>query len=374
MIVGPLHRYHERAGARFLSWGGWRLPAAFTSAADEVRRVRATAGYTDFPFLNHIVVRGPDALATLQHAITRDLARCGPGQGLYTLMLNDDGSVVDDGLVLRLRDDLFVVSVPCRNPLLLPRSLEFLELKAPKEWLCLAPASRVCAHELGAFHVSVQGPRSRELLRPVVELTDLQMFGVREAWVRDIPVIVSRTGFSGELGFEFLVWPEHAPALWETIVELGASHDAGPYGMEATLLMGLEKGYVMGFDFFPGSTPLEVGLAWALDLDKPDFVGRSAVLRRQEDGVKVRLAGLQLPRDGAVPVPNDPVLVHGKQVGLITNAADSPQLGWILARAWLPSEIDVDAAVDVVTTGGLATARVCRGFRFYDPRGLRIRM
>jgi aminomethyltransferase len=374
MPVSPLYHYHQAAGAKFFDWGGWRLPRTYTSAADEILRVRTTAGYTDFPFLSHIVIKGPDAFATLQGLISRDLERCPPGKAKYMLALNEDGAVVDDGLVLRLADDFFIVSVACRNPLLQTVQPGFLGLKEPKSWLRPMPGARVCIQELGAFHLAVQGPCSRALLRPVINLDHLAFFAVREAKVGEIPVIVSRTGYSGELGFEFLVWPEHAPALWETITDLGRAHGAAPYGMEATLIMGLEKGYLMGRDFFPGSTPIEVGLGWAVDFEKENFVGKGAVLRRRDGGIAARLVGLELQEDSPLPMPDDEVLLNSCTVGKITIAAVSCRLGRILARAWLPADIGSGAKVEVLSGTVLSQALVCENYCWYDPQGLRMRL
>lgn len=376
MPVSPLYQYHERAGARFYEWGGWRLPGYYTSPGEEVDRVRASAGYTDLPFLSHMVVRGPDACATLQRLVTRDLDQCSPGKAKYILALDEDGAVIDDGVVLRLADDFFVVSVACRNPTLQTVQPSFLDLKRPKDWLRPEAGSRVDIQELGAFHIGIQGPSSRDLLRPAINLDDLAFFGVREALVGDVPVIVSRTGYSGELGFEFLVWPEHAPALWETIVSLGKPYGAVPYGMDATLLMGVEKGYLMGRDFFLGSTPIEVGLEWAVDLGKKDFVGKSAIARRREAGIKARLVGLEIASNSPLPTADDLVQLDGRTIGRVTIAVASPRLNRILARAWIRSDIEPEIEVEVAGLAGAepTRAKVCDNYCWYDPRGVRLRL
>jgi aminomethyltransferase len=376
MPVSPLHQHHARAGAKFFNWSGWLLSGHYSSPEDELDRVRSSVGYTDLPFLSHMVVRGPDACATLQRLITRDLKACPPGKAKYMLALNEDGAVVDDGLLFRLADDYFIVSVACRNPALQVGQPGFLDLKRPKDWLQPEAGARVSIQELGAFHIGVQGPRSRDLLRPAINLDDLVFFAVREAHFADIPVIVSRTGYSGELGFEFLVWPEDAPALWETIVELGKAYDAVPYGMSATLLMGVEKGYLMGHDFFPGSTPIEVGLEWAMDFAKENFVGKQAVLRRREEGIKARLVGLEMSVDSPLPTAGDSVRLDGRNVGKITIAVVSRRLNRILARACVESNIGSSTEVEVSPLSGAPPlkARLCDSFCWYDPRGLRLKL
>jgi aminomethyltransferase len=228
---------------------------------------------------------------------------------------------------------------------------------------------------MGAFLVSVQGPRSRDMLRPAINLDTLGPFSVQETMFRDIPVIVARTGYSGELGFEFLVWPEHAPSLWEAIIELGDPYGALPYGMNTTLIMGIEKGYLNVWDFYTGSTPLELGLGWAVDLRKPDFMGRDAVLRRHEEGIRTRLVGLELTPDVPTPSYGDCVIVDGKEVGKVTNAGVSPRLEQTIARAWLPADVGASASeAYVITNGTISRATICQHYCWYDPAGKRLRM
>ena len=374
-LLSPLHHHHEIAGAQFLEWGGWRLPAVYSSIADELCHVHTTAGYTDIPVLYFTVVRGPDALTTLQKLCTRNLERRGVGRATYTLVLNEAGAIIDDGVIYRMADDLFIVSVASRNTLLLPQLPSLLELKKPKQWLSPAPGARVCMQELGVILIAVQGPKSRELLRPAIDLTDLPFYAVREDRINDIPVIAARTGYSGELGFEFLVWPEYAPALWETIAELGAAHGAAPYGMQTVLTLGLEKGYLNALDYeYEGSTPLELGLSWAVDLDKPDFVGRSAVLRRRDEGIKTRLVGLEMAENGPAPVKGDQILVGGRPAGQITNAAHSSYLNLTVARAWLPCDMAISGTeVEVRTANAPIKARISDHYCWYDLQGLRLR-
>lgn len=374
MLLSPLYHYHVETGANFLEWGGWRLPGYFTSVADELCCVRTRVGYTEIPVLYPFLIRGPQALPTLQKICSRNLENCPPSKAVYSLILNEDGGIVEDVILYRLADDVFIMSVACKNPLLQPAPLNFMELKEPKPWLHSFPEAHTCIQFLGAFLVSVQGPRSRDMLRPAINLDALAPFSVEETRFRDIPVIVSRTGYSGELGFEFLVWPEHAPSLWESIIELGGPHEALPYGMHTTLIMGIEKGYLNIWDFYTGSTPLELGLAWAVDLKKPDFIGRAAVLRRQQEGVRTRLVGLELAPDAPTPCYGDSLLVGGKPLGKITNAGISPRLARTIARAWLPAEVATSASeAEVMTNGILSRASVCQHYCWYDPTGLRLR-
>lgn len=238
-LRSPALQRHVAAGARVLDWGGWQGPAMYTSLDDEVGRVRNGVGLADYPFLSH-QLEGPDALETLQRLCTRDLAQCPPGRSCYTLMLDNDGRPVDDGIVLRLAPERFVVTVPGRKPSSLPANAGFFDVKRPKPWLAPDVGARVAIYDLGAFTMSVQGPHTPRMLASVVDFDRFPPWSVAEAKVGDIPVLCVRTGYSGERGIELLVWPEYALELWDRLVALGQPYDARPFGLEATMTLGRE--------------------------------------------------------------------------------------------------------------------------------------
>lgn len=331
--------------------------------------MRTNVGVTDYPFLSHIAVTGSGAAALLRAGCTRDVERCAPGSSVYTLMLDADARVIDDGIVMRLTSECFIVSVPCRNPALLPPTTSFRDYRAAKPWLLMGARGSVGVHELGACLISIQGPRSRDALGSDVDLNGLGPFSLREVRVRGIPTICSRTGFSGELGFEFLVWPEYALELWQCLTDLGREAPAVPYGIEATIMLGIEKGYLNAGDFYPGSTPHELALGWAVDIDGADFVGRAAFLRRSDQRARTRLVGLELDEGAPVPQPGQTISA-GAQIGAITNAAYSPTFGRPLARAWVDAHAAVAGTRVEILTGDTPTfATVAQGYRWYDPAG-----
>ena len=373
-LQSTLYHRQTAAGATFLDWGGWQLAAHYGSAASELDRVRNRVGYAEYCFLNTVAVLGSDALETLQRLCTRDIASCPPGRGTYTLVLNDEGAVIDDAIVHRLEQDEFLVTVPSTNPVKFGNPLSFKLPRQPKAWLQSAEGARVSIYERGATILSVQGPYSREMLSEVAaEVRDMNWFDVRELDFGALPVLCSRTGYSGELGFELYTWPEYAVALWDLLADVGRRHEAGPFGVEATLMLGMEKGYLNQVDAFPGSTPLEMGVAWAVDMSKPAFVGRDALLERADKGVEKRLIGLELEDTPAVPKKDDKVMISGEAIGAITNANRSPTLGLNLARAWVDVAFSAnDTRVMVAVAGGRQEARVA-DYRWYDPRNRRVK-
>jgi len=372
-LHSPFQRCHELAGARFLDWGGWQLPAVYSSTEEEVHTVRTAVGYAEFPFLSHMVVEGPDALAALQRGCSRNLESCAPGRGVYTLMLNDDGSVADDGMVFRLSSERFIVSVPGPNPRSLPPATGFQRLKEPKLWLRRVHEGRLCIHEMNAFVLVVQGPLSMEMLRPVVDFADLPLRAIREVKVGNVPALCARTGFTGEAGVEFFVWPEYAIDLWETVAALGRSQNAVPYGIQCTLTLGIEKGFLNANDFYQGATPFELGVSWLVAMDKPEFVGRQALVQRRSDGIRSKLVGIELRAEAVTPLAGQALLFEGEVVGAVTNAAFSPTLRKTLVRGWLPVELTAAGTPVTVLVHGLPSrGTVAESYRWYDPENTRL--
>lgn len=373
-LYGPFHDCHALAGARFFDWGGWQLPLACTSARDEVAMVRTRAGFTDFPFLAHLMVDGAEALPALQTVCSRNLEACARGRGLYTLMLNGDGGVAEDGMVFRLDRDRFLVTVPGPNPGTLPPDIGFFGMRDPKPWLLRLRGPGVSIHPLGVAVLSVQGPLSGEMLRPVLNIDEFPLRAIHEVTVGAVPALCARTGFSGEAGVEFFIWPEYAAELWETVTALGRKVGAAPYGIEAAMILGLEKGYLNANDFYPGSTPVELGLDWLVALDKPRLAGREAILRRRREGPRTILAGLEAPVGGPPFRTGQTLTCAGEMVGRVTNGGLSPTLGMHIARAWMPAALAVPGTEVTVRDGeALFHATVAAGYRWHDPENRRLR-
>ncbi len=370
MLCSPALQRHIAAGARVLDWGGWQGPAVYTTLEEEVKLVRNGVGLADYPFLSHYLVAGADALSTLQRLCTRDLAQCEPGRSCYTLMLDANGRPIDDGVVMRLAPDRFIVTVPGRKPTSFASDAGFLDVKLPKAWLTAEPGARVAIYDLGAFAMSVQGPLTPKLLSPAFDFERFPPWSVAEVRMRDIPVLCVRTGYSGERGVELLVWPEYALELWDVLVELGRPYGARPFGLEATMTLGFEKGFLNANDFYPDSTPLELGVDWLVARDKPEMVGSDAVLERRRAGLRTRLIGLELEANAPAPKPGTAVRLGGRTVGAVTNAAYCPTFGRNLARAWLLAEF-ASAGTRVIVDD--APASVAPTYRWYDPENSRLR-
>lgn len=373
-LLSPLHSEHQRLAARFKDYFGWQVPAVYASEREEMQIVRGAVGITDYAFMHHIIVRGPDAFLLLQRALSRDLSRFAPGRAFFALVLDATGRVVEDTTVLWTQPDVFVLMCRGRFGFRDPDPNCLLSARCVKDWLTTAGEDlRVCVYVSGATLISVQGPRSQQVLVKSAPVDTLCAFELVQTHLDGIPVLISRTGYSGELGYDILVWPEYAVALWRTIERLGRSCGLAPYGVNVLEMISLEKGYLSGPDFYAGSTPLELGLHWAVDFDKPDFRGRDALFARRDEGVRTRLIGFSLPDNRFTAQRGDRLLAGDKLVGEVTSGAFSPTLERSLARGW----VDVDCAragavLTLLTGDARIDVEVADGYCWYDPSKSRV--
>ncbi|MCY4540996.1 MAG: DUF1989 domain-containing protein [Rhodobacteraceae bacterium] len=310
------------------------MPAHFdaTGAIEEYWACRTAATLQDMSSLRKFDIVGPDALELLQHCLTRDVSRLSRHRGLYALMCDDRGSVLDDGTLFRLEDTAFRWCCGSEN--------SALHLREWAEQLGLN--ARILSIGDSMPNLALQGPRSRDILRAVAfiqphcpALENLRWFGFTVARLknRDGPMfMLSRTGFTGELGYEIFCGRRDACEIWDGIMEAGQGHGLVPMGGEALNLLRIEAGFMLaGAEFCPDSDALESGLGFVVDFRKPDFVGRRA-LARNASAPRRKLVGLRFGGNEA-PVHGDCVFVGRERVGVVTSACSSPQLGHAIAMA-----------------------------------------
>jgi aminomethyltransferase len=327
----PLHQEHLRLNAKMVPFAGYEMPVQYpTGITAEHNAVRNAAGLFDVSHMGEFEVRGPRALDFVQRITTNDASRLEVGQAQYSTMCNEQGMVIDDLLVYRMADRYMLVVNGANRQ---------------KDW---AWASRWAA-EAGAdladrsddiALLALQGPKAPEILS---RLTDTDLDAIRyyhftEGTVDGVPAIISRTGYTGEDGFELYVAAEHAAALWRKLLETGAGDGLIATGLGSRDSLRLEMGMALyGNDLDEGHTPLEGGLGWVTKLDKGDFVGREALARQKEAGVGRRLVGFRL-KERAFPRPHYPVTFNGQTVGEVTSGTLSPTLGEGIGMAYVPTE------------------------------------
>ncbi len=337
----PLHGWHEEAGARLVPFAGWEMPVQFSGVLDEHHAVRTAAGLFDVSHMGELEVTGPGALDFLQRMTPNNVARLDLGQAHYSALLQDDGTYIDDLLVYRQGEARFLLVVNAANT---ARDIEWLEAHMPPEGVALRDRS----DELALL--ALQGPRAADILARVApeEAVELGYYRFTECNVGETQALVSRTGYTGEDGFELYVSAGEAEALWRRLMDEGAELGLQPVGLGARDTLRLEAGMLLsGQDMDSSSTPLEVGMSWVVKFKKGDFVGREALLRQRDEGPPRCMIGFEL--DGRRPArPGSEVLDGGEVVGAVTSGTWSPSLerpiglalvqSTGLERSWAPGE------------------------------------
>jgi aminomethyltransferase len=323
----PLHDRHVARGARMAEFAGFTMPISYDGILAEHRRVRTIAGLFDVSHMGEAEVRGSEAVSFLDRILTNSVASIPPFRAQYTLLLNRQGGVIDDLIVYRL-GDRFLLVVNAAN---VQKDFEWISSHLPKDVDFRNVSERTAL-------LAWQGPAAAEILAPLadVDLTRIPPFGIAEGRVAGAKVVLARTGYTGEDGFEVFADPEDAARLWDAILSAGEPRGAGPAGLGARDTLRLEKQFrLYGQDMDEEVSALEAGLGWVVKLDKGDFVGRDALLAQQARGVPRAAVGLRVVEDGRViPRPGCPVLEGGEPVGVVTSGTFSPSLsaGIALAR------------------------------------------
>ncbi|MBA2441584.1 MAG: glycine cleavage system aminomethyltransferase GcvT [Rubrobacter sp.] len=325
----PLYEEHRKLGARLVDFAGWEMPVQYSGIKDEHLAVRNRAGLFDVSHMGEVVFRGPEAEEALQRLVTRDVGRLAAGQAGYAAVCYPDGGTVDDVLVYRREED-FLVVVNAAN-----RDKDFRHFKENAEGFDAEVTDESDEWAL----LALQGPEAVGILQG---LADTDLSGVRyyrfvEGEAAGARGILSRTGYTGEDGFEVFVRPGDAPVLWRQLVEAGAV----PVGLGARDTLRLEAGMCLyGNELDRETTPLEAGIGFAVHLDKePGFIGQEALLRQKEEGLPRKLAAFEVAGRG-IARHGHPVTVDGAPAGHVTSGTQSPTLGKAIGLALVPPEIE----------------------------------
>jgi aminomethyltransferase len=324
----------------------------------------------DWSSTGEFEVKGPDALAVVQRLIINDASTMPVNRVLYTSILDEGGGIVSDITVYRLGEEHYMLMTAWGSNAANERpEYDLLQEQCRGRNAVAFDASP------GVGLLALQGPQSRALLS---ELTPVDLHDLPYMWALPAPLagaraLISRTGYTGELGYEVLIPAEHAHDVWHAMTEAGEKFGLALCGLAVAFGLRLEKGYIMRFDFAGGRTPYEVGLGWTVKLDKGDFLGREALVRRKEAGFTEKLVLLAL-QDEYVPATRDAILCDSDPVGAVTSAAYGYTLQKPFALGYLPLSLArVGVSLDVRDrNGNLHPAEV--GPRSpYDPQGIRLR-
>ena len=332
-----------------IDFGGWEMPQQYTSIRDEHLSVRKVAGLFDVSHMGRFRIAGEGAAGFVQGIVTNDVAPLVPGQAQYNLMCNEQGGIVDDLVVYRGDEGFFVV-VNASNR---EKDLGWMRAHAPA-----GVGIEDRTFELGL--IAFQGPRAEELL-PGRGLEGIAYFGFAQGEVAGIHALISRTGYTGEDGFELFVSSDRLGEVWDAILDHGRSAGVLPAGLGARDATRLEAALrLWGNDMDESVNPYEAGLGWTVKLDKGGFMGREALQRVKAEGPGRRLVGLRM-QPGEIARHGAAVSADGRRVGVITSGTHSFFLGYPIALAMVEARsLQVGDKVAVEVRGREAAAEVVK--------------
>ncbi|HEX8097803.1 MAG TPA: glycine cleavage system aminomethyltransferase GcvT [Pyrinomonadaceae bacterium] len=331
----PLNAAHRRLGGRMVDFGGWDMPVQYPAGTvEEHTRTRTHAGLFDVSHMGEIDVRGPDSIPFVNRLCSNDASKLVDGQAHYSALTTPEGTVVDDLLVYRFSEDHLMLVVNAST--------------TPKDWDWITShksGERAELRNVSADYcqLALQGPDALSILQPLtdVPLSEIKYYHFREGTVDGVPAIVSRTGYTGEDGFEVYAASDKAERLWDRILDagkMGTPEGVLPCGLAARNTLRLEAAMALyGHEIDETTTLLEANLGWICKLNKGDFIGREALARQKEEGVKRRLVGFEVTERG-IARDGQEVLVEGERVGRVTSGSPAPFLKKNIGLAYLPVE------------------------------------
>ena len=301
-----------------MDFHGWELPVQFSSILREHQAVRGACGVFDVSHMGQVFVEGRQALELLQRVNANDVARAAPGKAVYSHLLNERGGVVDDVIVSCLAPERYLVVV---NAATADKDFAWLQRHAAGLDVRLRNRSDDFAM------LALQGPAAARVMSELAPAAAaLPRFGALETELYGQSAVVTRTGYTGEDGFELIVLNEVAVRAWQDLLTFGRSFGIAPCGLGARDTLRLEAGLLLyGQDIDDEHTPLEAGYGWVVKLEKGDFIGREALLRQKREGLKRRLTGVKLLERG-VPRPGAAVQGEARPLGTLASATYSPTL------------------------------------------------
>ncbi len=355
----PLHAVHLELGARLVPFAGWEMPVQYSGIVDEHKAVRERVGVFDISHMGQFLVSGPDAEPFLNRALTNDIRKLAPGQGQYTLLLNDEGGVIDDLITYRTSEREFFLVV---NASMIREDWDQLQKLIAGDHVAkstsgnpaastgaggtLASPDEIGVHMANASPLvgglAIQGPQSRQVFEKVFapdgaaypERNTIQLAGTDDGilWL-------CGTGYTGEDGFEFFMPAAQSEMWFRKIIDAVRAEGGLVCGLGARDTLRLEMGYPLnGNDLSPQRTPLQSGLAFFVDLEKGDFTGRDALVKQKAAGLPDKLTAFRMTGTTPPPRPHYPVFYKGAQVAEVASGTQSPSLSTGIGMAYLPLE------------------------------------
>ncbi len=352
-----LYAAHQKLGGKLIEFGGWEMPVQYTSITDEHLAVRNAAGIFDISHMGEVTVSGSGAAEFLNHTLTNDIRKLASGQGQYSLMCNESGGVIDDLYVYQLSEGVYFLII---NASRIVEDVKWLQAQAVKFSgdLKLTDAS----HQYAA--VALQGPRVKDFIATVIPgaaisakrvnaVTDLKKNEIGGFHFEHGGVLVGRTGYTGEDGFEIIGSDDAIAHVWDKVLEFGKPFGVKPAGLGARDTLRTEVCYPLyGHELDEQTTPIEAGVGFFVALDKGEFIGRAVLAEQKANGTKKKLVAFKMTDKSAPPRPQYLIWVNGASVGEVVSGTQSPSLNLGIGMGYVPTEFaKADTKIEIEIRG-----------------------
>lgn len=327
----PLYNKHLELNATMVDFANYKMPMQYSSIFEETSAVRDSAGIFDTSHMGEIEIRGADRAEFINYIVTFDISKIDIYQAKYTTMLYQDGGIIDDLIVYKLPEKYLIV-VNASN-----QEKDF-------KWMIEHKKGNVEIQNKGKeyFQIAVQGPNSVKIIKELTkeDPSTLKFYHSREENISKIKVLLSRTGYTGEDGFEIYGKSENVEEIWDKIMKAGKGEEICPCGLGARDLLRLEMGYCFyGSDITKETTPLEANLSWIVSINKEDFIGKEALLKQKREGINKKLVGISVPGK-RIPRHGYEIMLQSEKVGIITSGNYSPNIGSSISMGYIKKPYD----------------------------------
>jgi aminomethyltransferase len=351
----PLSYIHEELGAKMVDFAGWYMPVQYEGILLEHKTVRAFAGLFDLSHMGELWIEGSDALANINRLCTNDISKLLPGQVQYNLLTNSDGGCIDDLIVYCVSPRKYMLVVNAVNT------------DKDREWIKNHLFGEVTFEDKSpqTALIALQGPKSEQILAKYTNsvLSEIKTFHFVEGEVTGYKAIISRTGYTGEDGFEIYLDTSFALPVWETLLSVNRTEGLKPIGLGARDTLRLEARLTLyGHELNEEITPLEAGLGYFTKLEKEDFIGKQALLKQKEEGVNKRLVGFVVEEGKGIPRQGYGIYKNDIQIGVVTSGSYSPSTDRIIGFGYVETKYaDENQLLDIDIRGKKYVARVIKG-------------
>jgi aminomethyltransferase len=331
----PLIQAHKNLKGKMVEFGGWNMPVQYSGLVEEHKAVRSKAGLFDVSHMGELLVSGKDAESLLQKATTNNVSILQVGQAQYSALCSENGTPIDDILVYKMSKESFFLCVNASN------------IEKDFEWLkSIQGAHKLTIQNQSEFYaqIAIQGPLSRQILSKAVDtsIEKLPYYCFLEGKVFGTPGVISRTGYTGELGYELYVPAHKAHEIWNGLMEIGQALGMLPCGLGCRDTLRLEAGYLLyGNDMWNETSMLECGLGWITKFDKGDFFGKQALINQKNAGLSQKLIAFEMEDKGVARHGFSVLSANGQKIGIVTSASPSPSLQKNIGFAYVPAQTAV---------------------------------